>query len=321
MNQEKENVVSFTKPSGGTEILKQQLIEQLKPEELNGINLIGSVCHPSLIKEGQKNIVWQHLSYDQPNVAYMKDRRFVDSVDYFVYVSHWQFNKFREYFNIPEHKSFVLKNATHSFDKKPTIGGGRIKIMYSSTPWRGLSVLTKAVEILNTIRDDFTVDVYSSTKIYGKKFEELEKGKFEPLYEKIANTKNMNYNDYAPNETIRKELLKTHIFAYPSIFEETSCLAIIEAMAAGCYTITTNYGALPETCGEFATMIEYEPNADDLARRYALVLNGVIDDYRDGKLNEDIEAQVKYYNKHYSWQTRIQEWRNFLNYVRANQQT
>ena len=198
---------------------------------------------------------------------------------------------------------------------------GKIKIIYSSTPWRGLSVLTKAVDILNTIRDDFTVDVYSSTKIYGKKFEELEKGKFEPLYERIRNTKNMNYNDYAPNEVIRKELLKSHIFAYPSIFEETSCLAIIEAMAAGCYTVTTNYGALPETCGEFATMIEYEPNADDLARRYALVLNGVIDDYRDGKLNEDIEAQVKYYNKHYSWQTRIQEWRNFLNYVRANQQT
>jgi len=321
MTKVRENVVSFTKPKGGTEILKQQLVQQLKEGDLKDINIVGSICHPDLIVKDKINIVWQHLSYDQPNVQYMADRRYVDSVDFFVFVSHWQFNRFREKFNIPEYKCFVIKNATHAFKEDRINTGGRIKLIYTSTPWRGLSVLTKAIENLNKIRDDFTVDVYSSTKIYGDKFAEMEKGKYEPLYERIKNTPNMEYKEFAPNETIRQELLKANIFSYPSIYEETSCLSAIEAMAAGCYVVTTNYGALPETCADFATIIEYEPNALQLADRYSNVLNAVLDEYKEGKLNETIELQRKYYNKYYSWETRINEWRNFLNYARATKKT
>ena len=309
-------------PKGGTEILKEQLIAQLEPGSIEGINLIGSICHPSLVEKDKTNILWQHLSYDQPNVQYMRDRKFVDSIDYFIYVSSWQYNKFREQFQIPEYKSFVIKNATHPFESVPkpilnTIPQTKIKLLYSSTPWRGLAVLIKAIEILNKTRDDFEVDIYSSTKIYGSQFEENEKGKFDELFNKCKNTPNVNYHGYASNEEIRKALLTTHIYSYPSIFAETSCLAIIEAMSAGCHVVTTNYGALPETCGEFATMIEFDSSRQNLIERYADTLNSVIDNYKNGLYKEDLEMQTKYYNKYYSWEIRIREWINFLNYARS----
>ena len=309
-------------PKGGTEILKEQLIAQLEPGSIDGINLIGSICHPSLVEKDKTNILWQHLSYDQPNVQYMRDRKFVDSIDYFIYVSSWQYNKFREQFQIPEYKSFVIKNATHPFEVIPkpilnTIPQTKVKLLYTSTPWRGLTVLIKAIEILNKTRDDFEVDIYSSTKIYGSKFEENEKGKFEELFNKCKNTANVNYHGYANNEDIRKALLTSHIYAYPSIFEETSCLAVIEAMSAGCHVVTTNYGALPETCGEFATMIEFDSSGQNLVERYADTLNSVIDNYKNGLYKEDLEMQTKYYSKYYSWEIRIKEWINFLNYARS----
>mgnify|MGYP003345684083 CR=1 FL=1 len=175
-------------PKGGTEILKEQLIAQLEPGSIDGINLIGSICHPSLIQKDKTNVVWQHLSYDQPNVQYMRDRKFVDSVDYFIYVSHWQYNKFREHYQIPEYKSFVIKNATPAFEVKPksdvitpVIPQNKVKLLYTSTPWRGLAILIKAIDILNKTRDDFELDIYSSTRIYGSQFEESEKGKFDAL--------------------------------------------------------------------------------------------------------------------------------------------
>jgi glycosyltransferase involved in cell wall biosynthesis len=303
-------------PKGGTEILKEQLISQLDSESIEGINLIGSICHPQLIQKDKINVVWQHLSYDQPNVQYMRDRKFVDSVDYFVYVSHWQYNKFREHFQIPEYKSFIIKNATYEFEEINRNKGGRIRLAYTSTPWRGLAIFIKAIDILNKTRDDFEVDIFSSTKIYGDAFEESEKGKFDSLFEKCKNTKNVNYHGYGLNVQIRELLKDTHIYAYPSIFEETSCLAAIEAMSAGCHVVTTNYGALPETCGEFATMIEFDSSVNNLIERYAQTLNSVIDNYKNNLYKDDLEMQTKYYKKYYSWNTRIQEWKNFLNYVR-----
>ena len=312
-----ERQSTYMNPKGGTEILKEQLLAQLPEESLEGINLIGSICNPSLVKEDKINILWQHLSYDQPNVQYMRDRKFVDSIDYFIYVSHWQYNKFREVYKIPEYKSFVIKNATHKFDIIEKQKDNKIKLLYTSTPWRGLAILIKAIEILNKTRNDFEVDIYSSTKIYGSAFEENEKDRFEALFDKCKNTPNVNYHGYTFNGEIRRAVENAHLYVYPSIFEETSCLAVIEAMSAGCHVVTTNYGALPETCGEFATMIEFDSSGQNLIERYAETLNSVIDNYRDNLYKDDLEMQIKYYNKNYSWETRIQEWKNFLNYVRT----
>lgn len=149
-------------------------------------------------------------------------------------------------------------HLNQSVNKEPLmITSDKIKLLYTSTPWRGLAVLIKAIEILNKTRNDFEVDIYSSTKIYGSAFEENER--IDLMHYLInVNTPNVNYLGYADNNAIRAAVQKAHVYTYPSIFEETSCLAVIEAMSAGCHVVTTNYGALPETCGEFATMIEFD---------------------------------------------------------------
>ena len=90
-------------------------------------------------------------------------------------------------------------------------------------------------------------------------------------------------------------------------------------MSAGCHVVTTNYGALPETCGEFATMIEFDSSVSNLIERYADTLNSVIDNYKNNLYKEDLEMQIKYYEKYYSWNTRIQEWNNFLNYAKQKE--
>lgn len=303
-------------PKGGTEILKESLQLRLSETQLEGINLISSICHPSLIQEGPKNVIWQHLSYDQPNVQYMTDRRFVDSVDYFVYVSHWQFQRFRERFQIPEYKSIVIRNAIEDgpFDVLRWQDIKKIKLIYTSTPWRGLSVLVRAIQILNDLRDDFECDIYSSTKIYGTQFQQSEGDKFEPLFELCRQTPNINYLGYAPNEEVRAAVSKSHLFAYPSIFEETSCLSALEALYAGCKVVTTNHGALPETCGDFADYVEYEPNQEELAQKYAKALNSVM----DSVLFEDHDylKQHQHFKKYWTWDMRKYDWFDFLDEIK-----
>ena len=59
-------------------------------------------------------------------------------------------------------------------------------------------------------------------------------------------------------EKIIELLKKAHIYAFPSIWPETSCIAAIESMAAGCEVVTTNLGALSETCSPFGKLINFE---------------------------------------------------------------
>jgi len=300
-------------PKGGTEILVETLKSKLN---FSGINLIVSVCRPELIVPGKKNILLQELSYDQENVQGMKSPNFVDKIDCFIYDSHWCYEKFREKFNTPAWKSVVIKNATTAFELKHK-PKGKLKLIYTSTPWRGLHVLLRAFQILN--RDDIELDVYSSTIIYGKSFAKSLEGQFDQLFAELKNTPGINVKGYAPNEEIRSALQDAHIFAYPSIFEETSCISAIEAMCAGCQAVVTNYGALFETCGEYADFISYDSNYERLAQNYAILLNRVIDNYWSPENQQNLADQTKFYNKHWTWQKRFSQWQKLLNNLRNNQ--
>jgi glycosyltransferase involved in cell wall biosynthesis len=122
--------------------------------------------------------------------------------------------------------------------------------------------------------------------------------------------KNVYYKGFAMNQAVRKSLQTSHILAYPSTFPETSCLAAIEAGAAGCKIVTTDFGALPETCAGWATQIPYTEDRRDLTERYAQTLNSAIDNYSTDCYN--IEEQSRWFNDYYSWQNRAEEWRRFF---------
>ena len=53
---------------------------------------------------------------------------------------------------------------------------------------------------------------------------------------------------FVSNPNLMKHLVeKANIFVYPCIWHETSCIAMIEAMKAGCFVVHPNFGALTET--------------------------------------------------------------------------
>ena len=243
----------------------------------------------------------------------LKDTKFVEQIDYFVWVSYWVYEKYRQVYNIPAYKSIIIRNATQPVKFKPR-AKGKIKLVYTSTPWRGLDILVDAFKQLN--RDDVELDVFSSTKIYGPNFEKQTQGQFDWLWDLCKNTPGINYHGYADNDTVRKYVNDAHIFAYPNTFEETSCIAAIEALTAGCRVITSGYGALPETCGDWATYIPYGPNREVMGKRFAAILNQEIDAYWSKETQTHIKAQSEHYNKFHTWPVRIKEWKNFFNNIK-----
>lgn len=297
-------------PRGGSEIGLSYLKRYV---DFSDVNLILSSCNYGLLSLTKPNVLWQQLSYDQENVALMKDKNFTDRIHTFVYNSHWSHEKYRIVFNTPAHKSIVIKNGIEPFPihQKPA---GKLKLIYTSTPWRGLDVLLRAFRLLD--RDDVELSVYSSTIIYGTEFYKQTQNKWEPLFDAARSMKNVHYMGYATNEQIREALKTSHILSYPSTFEETSCYAVIEAMAAGCQVVTTNLGALYDTCGEYGTLVPYNSDREQLAQKYARALNSVIDSYWNEQSQVRLVQQVEFFNREWSWSKRAEEWKLLLKEIK-----
>ena len=107
-----------------------------------------------------------------------------------------------------------------------------------------------------------------------------------------------------------------HIFAHPSTWPETSCIAAIESMAAGCEVVTTDLGALNETCSPFGKIINFEKNPEDLEKRYSEALIDSIKNFWSVENQKKLKLQRETINATYSWDKRSDEWKNFFDKAR-----
>ena len=205
------------------------------------------------------NILWQKNSWDQPNLQeFFGNKARHKEYDWYVFNSHWNYEKFRYFFDVPLIRSLlVIKNGIEDFPiRKIYKKGEPIKLIHHCTPWRGLNVLLRAMQEIKN--PNIILDVYSSTQVYGDDFKKANDEQFKPLYEQARdNLPNVNYIGYKPNEYIKEMMPNYDMFVYPSIFEETSCASALEALASGVHVITNNFGALYETCAEWPVYVNY----------------------------------------------------------------
>ena len=301
------------KSAGGTELQLKLLKKHVDLSIYKNINIIINNASFESIKLDKKNILWCHHYIDQPSIKLLENRELINKLDTIVFVSNWQKDQFIKKFNIPSNKTKVIKNAVEIekqfFSKK----NKKIKLVYTTTPWRGLEVLLNSIDYLNNLRDDFELEIYSSTIIYGDKFHQENEKYFEKLFKRASLTKNVSYKGYVQNYEILKILEKIDIFTYPSTFIETFCISALEAFCKGCLVFTTNNGALKELGENYAQFIEFNNDLNKLSINYAKKLNILIDDYKNGKFKEKLKDQVKYYTINYSWKKRSDEWKFFLN--------
>ena len=183
-------------------------------------------------------------------------------------------------------------------------------MIFQPTPWRGLNVLLAAMQMVKN--KNIKLDVYSSTQVYGDAFKEANDDKWVPLYKQALELQNVNYIGYRPNKYILDNLQNYHIFAYPSIWEETSCISAIECMSAGLYSIVTNYGALTETCSEFPIYVQYLEDYKLLAKSCATAIDIAADTLHLDVIQNNLDMQQDFYKRFYSWEKQAETWWNFL---------
>jgi glycosyltransferase involved in cell wall biosynthesis len=294
---------------GGSENQLRLLLKHLPDDSFKDINLILNNTNHDLIEKNKINVLWMQHFVNQEEAKNLGSKDYVNKLDYIVFNSNWNFEKFQYQFKIPESKSLVIKNAIEKIDfhEKPK---NKINLIYHTTPWRGLVHLLKVFKKLNL--KNVELNICSSTIIYGKKFDSILGKKYENIFEECKNTKNVNYLGFVENNKIIELLKNMHIYSFPSIWPETSCISAIEAMAAGCEIVTSNLGALYETCTPFATFVGFDSNFDNFEKKYQKVLENSIKNFWSKENQKKIRLQQEVINSTYSWTVRSKEWISFL---------
>ncbi len=306
---------TYEDANGGTEMMRNQLYSRVDPDLLDKFQIICSRVR--WIDPKKPTILWCHDTWDDPESQHLKEEERRARFEKFVFVSNYQLSTYNMALQVPYAQSFVMQNAIDPIELKDK-DKDQIKLIYHTTPHRGLNVAVAAImELAKNYGDKIHFDVFSSFEAYGWKERDRE---FEDLFNNIKEHPQMTYHGYQPNEKVREALQEAHIFAYPSIWPETSCIAAIEAMSAGCQIVCPNYAALPETTANFATMYQWSEDIQFHANVFANMLNAAIQNHYDENTQRKLLYQKNYTDNFYNWDLRASQWTGFLQGL-SNQKT
>jgi glycosyltransferase involved in cell wall biosynthesis len=302
---------------GGTEMMRQRLINNVSPNLLNQFAI--HISRPRKLYEDVPNILWCHdLAEDKENDILFNGgwKKF----EHFVFVSYWQRDQYIERFKIPYSKCSVIQNAIETeYDPKSLSlekAHSPIRFIYHTTPHRGLALVYPIFDALSKEFDDIHLDVYSSFKIYG--WENRDKP-YEQLFNKIKQHPKMTYHGTQSNDTVIAALKKSHIFLFPSIWKETSCISMIEAIRCGCIVIHPSYGALTETSSGATLMYEFTENLEDHANRsYNVARNLLLSHRKNPDIFEHIRDHVRSQLPYHSISVFTNSWNDLLQKLLTN---
>lgn len=295
---------------GGTEMMKEGLFERLDPDLASQFNIICSRVRD--ISEDKKNILWLHDTWDDPESQHLSNVESRNRFAKLVFVSNYQFQTYQAAHGIRYGEAAILKNAITPIDITPEDKESDvIRLIYHTTPHRGLELLVPVFEHLweQGYQDKIYLDVFSSFNIYGWPQRDEP---YQELFQRCMNHPGISYHGSVENSIVRDYLKRAHIFAYPNIWPETSCISLMEAMSASCAIVCPNYCGLPETAGNFANMYQWHEDYNSHANVFASLLKVVIDQYWDEHHKDKLHFTKIWADAFYSWDARVPEWTSLL---------
>lgn len=246
--------------------------------------------------------LWTGHDIDQAASLMLKDEKLRDMVDVFMFVSEWQRLRYVKEYNINYNKTLIMRNGIGKpFEEQLDKPLFKIKnsMTYCSIPWRGLQLLGPIYEQIHKMHPDSSLKVFSGMNIYKQKEENDE------LFKKLRELDAVEFNYGVSQSKLANELQHIDFLTYPNIFQETSCITALQAMACGCLVVTSDLGALKETMNglnEYVDINIYQFNEINYMNSFIGKLNNIM------KLDEDTKDRLRERNrehirKNYKWST------------------
>lgn len=310
---------------GGTELAARQLERRIPPDLLDRFQIYPSQYAPEQADPGKIQVLWCQYSHEATEVAFLARGGW----QYFakiIFVSGWQARQIVARAGIPWSRCLVIPNAVElvpASDGKfgPLPDGTPVRLVYTSTPNRGLALLASVFNEICKRRDDVELDVFSSFGLYGEAWAKLDR-RYEHVFEVLLSNPRVRCHGPAAHDQVLAAMSRAHVFAYPSTFLETSCMSLMEAMTGGLACVHPDYGALSETAAGQTLMYSYVADEARHARRFLDALMAAISRLQDGDpaLASSLAAQKAFAGEQYNWDRRARLWENVLSWLALREQ-
>ncbi len=259
--------------------------------------------------------LWTEHSFDQPAIENLKDPAERAAWNGIVFVSDWQKECYARAFGTDSMKAAVLRNAiSPAFEgvARPAPFFERNEppvLTYTSTPFRGLNILLLAFPIIRSFVPDCRLKVYSSMAVYHE-----DDAQFQILYKICEALDGVDYIGSVGQKDLARDLADADILAYPNTYDETSCIAAMEAMASGCFVVTANAGALPETLNGHGCLVERSDSIYFFAYDFAMATVKVIQQASEAPdaFARRLADQETFVERNLTWKARAGEWEMWL---------
>lgn len=177
------------------------------------------------------------------------------NVDKVLCVSDYHRKQVSEVWGIPLDTIAVVRNAVdHELFKAAEPcwrEDGNAHVVYSSRPERGLLHLVRKGGIMDRLADEkimLHVCGYDNTTPDLAEF-------YAMLWARCEEMPNVVIHGSLTKKELANLQMNCDALVYPTEFEEVSCITAMEAMAAGIGIISSDFGALPETCRGSASVL------------------------------------------------------------------
>ena len=286
-------------------------------------------CAPELVARlraapGERRLVlWTQHAADEPAIRELADPALRACWDGFALVSRWQMEQYRAAFAIDPARCAILRNgiapafaALFPADESVLAAKPWPPVLaYTSAPFRGLDVLLDSLPHIRAALPGTRLRVFSSLEGYQIPAAE---DPYRALYQRCRDTEGVEYAGALSQDDLAGELRAATCLAYPNRFPETSCIAAMEAMAAGCLMVSSQLGALPETTEGFARLIPVPAAPAEHALRFAEAVADALRPLREESAAWDrrLRRQVDHATATMGWPVRAREWMGWLGELR-----
>lgn len=294
--------------SGGSESVAEGMMERIPAELMEKFQIVTSRVRE--LKEDKIRVFWEHDTASDPEAQFLKTEEGRNKFHKLVFCGNHQFQQFVNFLGVPyDQRSVIIETPIEPITPVVKKNKNEIRLIYTSTPQRGLEILVPVFEELCKKHDNLVLDVFSSFKIYG--WADNDKP-FEELFERCRQHPKINYHGFQPNEVVRKALAKADIFTYPSIWQECNSRSLIEAMSAQCLCIHPNYGGLPDTSGGLTTMYQMDQTPNIHAQIFYTIVDQALEIIRKEETSSYLKFVKAFADARYGWNKIASQWEMLL---------